>query len=180
MIKSFEILRPANIPYRLLSFEFFFENVNSPVVNFYHAAGMHLNYLQVRIAYALHQHEFYQLLHLQNRNEPHEPKYNWLLMKANLDDHPAIQTHIEIEAEEERPLPSIASQWLVHRLPGVGSEMILSANENTLHHHFVCNEITNEMYDIPLLRLSYLNSYTRFSDILNLWFNEENRLLPLL
>lgn len=179
MIKSFEIVRPANIPYRLLSFEFFFENVNSPVVNFYHAAGMHLNYLQVRIAYAFRQHEFYQLLQLQNTNEPHEPKYDWLLMKANLDDNPAIEVHIEIEANDERPFPSIASRWLIHRLPKVGSEIIVSANENTLHHHFVCNEVTNEMFGILLLRLSYLNSYTKFNDILNTWCNEENKLLPL-
>jgi hypothetical protein len=179
MIKSFEILRPAGIPYRLLSFEFFFENVNSPIVNFYHAAGMHLNYLQVRIAYAVSQHEFYQLLHLQNRDDPHEPKYDWLLMKANLDGNPGIPVRIEIESEEEREAPSIVNEWMLHRLPKAGNELIITTSENTLHHHFVCSETRSDMYGIPLLRLLYLNSYAKFYDILNTWFNEENKLLPL-
>lgn len=179
MIKAFEIVRPANIPYRLLSFEFFFENVNSPTVNFYHAAGMHLNYLQRRIAYAIQEHEFYQLLHLQNRNDPHEPKYDWLLMKGIFDDHPSIPVRIEIEAGAERQPPSIESEWFLHRLPGAQNEFIVDANENTLFHHFVCSEVVSDVFGLPLLRLIYLNSYTRLNDILNSWFDEENKLLPL-
>jgi hypothetical protein len=180
MIKSFEILRPANIPYRLLSFQFFFENVNSPVVNFYHAAGMHLNYLQIRIAYAIQKNEFYQLLHLQNRDDPHEPKYDWLLMKGIFDEHQSIPVRVEIEDEKnDQQLPSVATEWLLHRLPHAGDELMVGTNGNTLYHHFVCNELSNEMPGLPLMRLIYLNSYTRFHDILNSWFNEENKLLPL-
>jgi hypothetical protein len=186
MLKSYEIIRPADVPYALLSFKFLFENMNTHIVDIYHASGMNLVYNIEKSCYLFPQNEFYQLLKLQNTGEPHIQKYNWLLVKGVFSDVPKIEAEIEIEDEE---ILSVLqpdnhfnkSQLFLHRLPEPGNEMVIADTSGTIFfHHFVCKEIvTGTTNYAPLISLSYLNSYHSQYQVVNLWSNEENKLAPL-
>jgi hypothetical protein len=185
MIKSFEIIRPADIPYRLLSFQFFFENINSHILNLYHAAGMNLIYHITKTCYLFPQNEFYQLLKLQNTEEPHEEKYNWILMKGIFDENPKIEADIEIENEKILDLLQPDNHFNkkrlhLHRLPEADNEIVISDKSTIIFHHFLCKEVLiNTTHNSPFINMIYLLSYTNFYHIINLWFNKENKLMPL-
>jgi hypothetical protein len=142
----------------------------------YHAGGMNLVYNLEKTCYVPAKNEFYQLLKLQNTEEPHIQKYNWLLMKGIFSDAPKIQTEIEIENEEIVNLLQPdnhfnKSQLLLHRLPEPGNEMVVAdTSETTLFHHFVCNEVLpGSMNYLPLISMRYLNSYNSYYHAVNRW-----------
>ena len=60
----------------------YFENQNTHIIDMYHAGGMNLVYNITKVCYVYPENEFYELLQLQNIEELHEPKYDWLLMKG--------------------------------------------------------------------------------------------------
>lgn len=186
MIKSFEILRPAGIPYRLLSFKFYFENVNTHILDLYHAAGMELVYFIAKSCYVFPQNEFYQLLQLQNTEELHEPKYNWLSVKGIFGEAPKTAAIIYIENEgllnTQQPNHHFnKDQLFLNRLPEPGNDIVISDTMNdSLFYHFFCNEVTGSSMRLsPFISMIYLNSYANIHEIINLWFDEENKLLPL-
>jgi hypothetical protein len=186
MLKSYEIIRPADVPYALLSFKFFFENINTHIVDMYHASGMNLVYNIEKTCYVPAKNEFYQLLKLQNKEEPHIQKYNWLLMKGIFSNVPKIEADIEIENEEIVNLLQPdnhfnKSQLLLHRLPEHGNEMVIAdIVPIACFHHFVCNEVLPGSVNYsPFINLNYLNSYNSSYQAVNRWCNEETKLAPL-
>ena len=186
MLKSYEIIRPADVPYALLSFKFFFENINTHIVDIYHASGMDLVYNIEKTCYLFHLNKFYQLLKLQNTDEPHIPKYNWLLVKGMFGEDAKIKAAIQIENEEIlnllQPDNNInKSHFFLHRLPEPRSDIVIADTSGTTRfHHFVCNEIVaGTMSHSPLISMNYLNSYYSDYQVVNLWCNEENKLEPL-
>src|SRR6266498_5166269 len=185
MIKEFVILRPPDFPYRLVSLYGYFYN-NHHLINFYHAAGMNLIYEQTKICYVFPQNEFYQLLKLQNTQEPHDPKYNWLLMKGIFGGEPTIQAHIEIENEEIleqlHPDNDFDKKHLkLHRMLECDDEIAISDKTSTKgFHHFLCNAVFSDILNyLPTISMTYLQFYKNLYPIINLWFDEENKLMPL-
>jgi hypothetical protein len=186
MIRSLEIIRPANIPYRLLDFDFFFNTINSHILNIHHLAGMNFIYQQMKMCYLFPQNEFYQLLKLQNTDEPHEAKYNWLVLKGVFGGAPGIAAGLDIENEE-------ILEWLqpdnhfdkshlhLFRMPERGNDIVImdEMSVNSFHHFYCVDILQDPQNYFPLLRLHYLNSYTNFYQVINLWFNEENKLEAL-
>lgn len=185
MIKRFEVLRPVDFPYRLIDFQFLFYNIDTPLINLYHAAGMSLVYKIVRVTHVYEQNQAYQLWQLQNMQEPHDKKYNWILIKLVMDENPQIPVNIEIENEERlallHPDYAVRKHLTVHKLPVIEDGIVLN-NKTGMHvfHHFLCNNISQDVtYSLPVLNLIYLQSYYDINDILNLWMDEENGLKPL-
>lgn len=186
MIKSFEILRPAGIPYRLLSFKFYFENVNTHILDLYHAAGMELVYFITKSCYFFPQNEVYQLLQLQNTEELHEPKYNWLLIKVIFGEAPKTKATIHIENEEllniKQPDHNFDKEQLFpNRLPESGNDIVISDTmKDSFFYHFYCNEVLPGSIGLPpFISIIYLNTYANPHEIINLWLNEEYQLSPL-
>ncbi|MGN6541520.1 MAG: hypothetical protein ACTHKY_12000 [Ginsengibacter sp.] len=186
MIKTFKIIRPQNIPDQLLSFKFFFENVNTHIVDLYHAGGMNLVYKIERSCYLAMQNEFYQLLQLENREEPHLQKYNWLLVKGMFAEEPKIKARIIIENLDSmnpflEPDQFNGSYVFLNKLPEPGNELvILDKSEKKMYHHFLCKEISEGFLDfLPRINLFYLTTYSNLFEVINLWCNEENKLKPL-
>jgi hypothetical protein len=186
MIKSLEIIRPADFPYRLIYFDFFFNTINSHILNIHHAAGMNFVYEQMKICYVFPQNEFYQLLRLQNTEEPHIQKYNWILMKGIFAGEPAIKADIQIENEEILDLLQQDNHLdkkhlYLYRLPERENDIVISEEmSTTVFHHFICNEAFISAPDsFPFINMIYLNSYNNLYHLLNLWFNEENKLMAL-
>jgi hypothetical protein len=184
MIKEFVILRPPDFPYRLISLYGYFYN-NHHLINFHHAVGMDLIYEQAKICYVFPQNEFYQLLKLQNSQEPHDSKYNWLVMKGIFAGEPAIDVYIEIENEEQLqqlyPDNYFNKRLKLHRMLENDDEITLTDNANTkVFHHFLCNAVFSDTLNyLPTISMTYLQSYKNIYPILNLWFDEENKLMPL-
>lgn len=183
MIKELVILRPVDFPYRLMSLEEFFYN-DHHVINFYHAAGMHLVYKQVRICYVIGDNEYYQLLQLQNVQEPHLSKYNWLLLKGVYGTAPGMAVKLNIEHEAAGILKQenhlINSFIYVHWMHEPGDEIILSDEKNPdRYHYFRCDSITEDAADpYHTINVTYLNAYNNIYTIINEWCNEENQLMP--
>ena len=184
MATSFQIIRPANLPDRLLSFEFYFENANTRIVNLYHAAGMSLVYNIKRLCYVFPKNEFYELLQLQNTQETHDKKYNWLLMKGICSVTQQISLNLIFENSEDTFAGNITHTSLheikAWKIPDRGSEIILSTySRSGVYEYFVCNELMDEDAKIPTIVTAYLGTYTSINDIINLWFDNENKLEPL-
>ena len=180
---SFEIIRPDGIPSRLLSFKFYFENMNTHILDLYHAGGMNLVYNINKTCYVFPQNEFYELLKLQNIEELHEPRYNWLLMKGMFGEQGNLAVDIEIENEETldllHPNNSFNKKHLsISKLPEQENEMVIGDTNKNIFHHFLCNEVSAGGR-VPIINMTYLSSYYDISQIINLWFDEENKLLPL-
>ena len=183
---SFEIIRPSGIASRLLSFKFYFENLNTHIIDMYHAAGMNLVYNITKTCYVYPQNEFYELLKLQNLKELHEPKYEWLLMQGMFGEKGNIAASIEIENEERLNLLHPNNDFdkktlLISKLPEPGNEIVINDKTKTeIFHQFLCNDVqAGTPTSSPSIIMTYLNSYTSVDDVLNLWFNEENKLKPL-
>lgn len=182
MIKELIILRPADLPYRLMSLEGFFYN-DHHVINFYHAAGMHLVYKQVRICYVIGYNEYYQLLQLQNVQEPHLSKYNWLLLKGIYGTAPGMAVKLDTGQETAGILKQQGNLTngcvYVHWMPDAGDEIAL-ADEKTpaCFHYFRCDSITENAALYHTINVTYLNAYNNIYTIINGWFNEENQLMP--
>lgn len=183
---SFEIIRPAGIASRLLSFKFYFENQNTHIIDMYHAGGMNLVYNITKVCYVYPENEFYELLQLQNIEELHEPKYDWLLMKGMYGERGSMATNIEIENEETlnllHPNNNFDKKFLfVSKLPEPGNEIVINDKTKTnIQHHFLCNEVLAGTANYPpLIILTYLQSYPSVDDIINLWFDDENKFMPL-
>ena len=183
---SFEIIRPAGIASRLLSFKFYFENMNTHIIDMVHAGGMDLVYDITKTCYVYPQNEFYELLELKNIEELHEAKYDWLLMKGMFGETGNTLVNIEIENEETlnllHPHHDFDKRILyLSKLPEPGNEIVINDKTKTeIFHHFICNELLagTRAYP-PSIIMTYLNSYTSVDDVLNLWFDEENKLMPL-
>lgn len=183
---SFEIIRPAGIASRLLSFKFYFENMNTHIIDMVHAGGMNLVYNIAKTCYAYPQNEFYELLELKNKEEAHEVKYEWLLMKGMFGERGNALVNIEIENEETlnllHPNNNFDKRILyVSKLPEPENEIVINDKTKTnIFHHFICDEVLagTAAYP-PSIIMSYLASYTGVDDVLNLWFNEENKLVAL-
>lgn len=183
---SFEIIRPAGIASRLLSFKFYFENMNTHIIDMYHAGGMNLVYNITKTCFVFPENVFYELLKLQNTEELHEVKYEWLLMKGMYGERGNMATHIEIENEETlnllHPNNNFDKKFLyVSKLPEPGNEIVINDKTKTnIQHHFLCNEVLSGATDYPpLIIMAYLQSFSSIDDIINLWFNKENKLTAL-
>jgi hypothetical protein len=186
MIKSYDVLWPADFPYRLMSFRFYFENVNTHMLNLYHAAGMNFIYEQIKICYVLPQNEFYQLLQLQNTEEPHNEKYNSILIRAVFGDEPKTEADLEIENEELmgilQPGARFNRHYLhLHRFPEAGNDMVLTDESRpSCFHHFVCSGILPGMPDErPVIRLVYSESCDGIFQIINPWLNDKDERVRL-
>jgi hypothetical protein len=173
MIKSLEVLLPIKFPYRLFSFKFFFENMNSHLLNMYHAAGMNLIYEQKKICYLFPQNEFYQLLKLQNIEEPHDPKYNSILIKGIFGEEPKIEADIEIENEEMLDILQPDNnlnryQLSLHRLPEPENDIVITdKSKSSYFHHFSCREVLLTTSDHPsFISMIYLESCNDFYQII--------------
>ena len=149
-----------------------------------HAAGMNLVYQIVKVCYVYPRNEFYELLQLQNTEEPHEAKYDWLLMKGMYGEGGNIKTDIQIENEETlhllHPYNSFDKKSLyINKLPETRNEIIINDKiKANIFHHFLCNEVLPGTTDYPpLIIMTYLKSYTSVDDVIDLWFNEENKLM---
>ena len=183
---SFEIIRPTGIASRLLSFKFYFENMNTHIIDMVHAGGMNLVYNIAKTCYVYPQNKFYELLELKNKEELHEQKYEWLLMQGMFSEKGNIMVNIEIENEETlnllHPNNNFDKRILyVSKLPEPGNEIVINDKMKTeIFHHFLCIEVLAGITVYPpSIIMTYLNSYTGVDDVLNLWFNEENKLMPL-
>jgi hypothetical protein len=182
MIKSLEVILPIDFPYRLVSFKFFFENYNTHTMNLYHAAGMNLIYEQTKMCYLFPQNEFYQLLELENTDEPHDEKYNWILMKGTYDNEPKIAADIKIENKEmlDNSQPGIhfdRQRFNLHRLPEPEDDIAISdQGESALFHHFSCREVLLTEGYYPLIGMIYLQSYYNPAEIINRWLDEKDKL----
>lgn len=183
---SFEIIRPAGIASRLLSFKFYFENMNTHIIDMVHAGGMNLVYDITKTCYVYPQNEFYELLELKNTEELHELRYNWLLMQGKFGIAGSQAVAIEIENEETlnllHPNNSFDKKYLfISKMPEPGNEIVINDKTKTdIFHHFKCNEILARTSAYPAsIIITYLNSYSSVDDVLNLWFDEENKLMPL-
>ena len=182
MVRSFDVLLPKDFPYALVNFRLYFQNYGTGTVNLYHAAGMELIYEQERICYVLPGDVFFQLLRLQNTGEPHERKYDVLLMKGWYDP---VKSRMDIEItnsdlmEALRPAYDIDSRWMeMPRLPEPGEELaVADRRDATVYHHFICREVPARTAArlVPLVRLEYLESATLL-EIVNAWLSDENRL----
>ena len=183
---SFEIIRPTGIASRLLSFKFYFENMNTHIIDMVHAGGMNLVYNIAKTCYVYPQNEFYELLELKNKEELHKTKYEWLLLKGMFGERGNTLLNIEIENVETlnllHPNNNFDKRILyVSKLPEPGNEIVINDKTKTeIFHHFSCNEVLagTPAYP-PSIIMTYLNSYIGVDDALNLWFNEENKLMPL-
>lgn len=183
---SFEIIRPAGIASRLLSFKFYFENMNTHIIDMYHAGGMNLVYDITKTCYVYPQNEFYELMELKNKEELHEAKYEWLLMKGMFGERGNSAVNIEIENEEKinllHPNNNFDNRFLfVSKLPEPGNEIVINDKTKTeIFHHFLCTELLSGTPAYPpVIIMTYLDSYTGVDDVLNLWFDEENKLMAL-
>ncbi|HEX5154033.1 MAG TPA: hypothetical protein VFW07_21450 [Parafilimonas sp.] len=183
MIKEFIILRPADFPYRLMSLVGYFYN-DHHLMNFYHAAGMELMYEQQKICYAIDEDNFYQLLKLKNTQEPHEAKYNWLVLKGIFGMPPGIEAQLKIENEEV--LSSEQKNFFkkllpLHRMIERGDELAIHVeNDFSILHHFKCNDVfRNNGAFLSTISVTYLGTYDHPYSIINLWFDEENKLMPM-
>ncbi|HVZ97256.1 MAG TPA: hypothetical protein VG847_10300 [Chitinophagaceae bacterium] len=182
---SYEILRPPDIPYRLLSFEFYFENANTRIVNLYHAAGMSLVYHIEKICYALPQNEFYELLKLQNISRLHDEKYNWLIMKVNFGEPPRMDAELLIEDPEDMnhlvPDDLTRARIKIGKLPEPGTEIILQDKTGkSLYYHLICEELLqNPAAQLPVIAAKFAGSFKSIAGIINLWCDEDNKLGPL-
>lgn len=182
---SFEIIRPADIPSRLLSFKFYFENLNTHIIDLYHAGGMNLAYYINKLCYIFPQNEFYELLKLQNIEELHEPKYNWLLMKGMFAGQGNTAVDIEIENEETLNLLHPNNNFnkkslFLSKLPEQENEIVIGDTDKNIFHHFLYIEVfAGSPGSRSFITMTYLNSYYDIYQIINLWFNDENKLLPL-
>jgi hypothetical protein len=187
MVKSFEIIRPVGFPYRLISFSFFFNTANTHIMNIHHAAGMDLIYEQVRMCYLFPDQEFYELLRLRNSGEPHDPKYNWILMKGIFGGEPVFDARLNVEYDGEITYlfyPGYDPGWEhfpLYRLPEPGNDMVmLGKDARPAFHHFQCSGLaTGGPDEGPVVDLVYLNTYDKFSRIINQWFTEENKQMML-
>ncbi|HTQ63187.1 MAG TPA: hypothetical protein VMI12_00220 [Puia sp.] len=179
MIKSLEILRPIDFPYRLFSFRFFFENINSHIINMHNVAGMDFIYEQIRICYVLPQNEFFQLLKLKNIEEPHQQKYETILMKGIFTKDDIIECKMSIENQKDYSSAynaAIENYIRLNKLPEIGDEIaIADKNAVNLFHHFSCFDIWHEgAKHLPLAKLVYLNSYNNLSEIINPWLDHKD------
>jgi hypothetical protein len=186
MIKSYDVLWPADFPYRLMSFKFYFENVNTHMLNLYHAAGMNFIYEQIKICYLFPQNEFYQLLKLQNTQEPHSEKYNSILIKGVFADAPKTEADLEIENEQLLDVLHSGSHFNkhhlnLHRLPEAGNDMVFTDESRpSCFHHFVCSEFLSGIADRhPLIRLLYSGSCGDFFEIINPWLSDKDKRVAL-
>lgn len=184
MVKTYQILRPHDIPYRLLSFQFYFENENSHMMNIYHAAGMSLLYHIARRCYVIPGNEFYQLLKLQNTAEPHEPKYDHLLMKGIFGGQPEVEANLTIENEDIFNLLQQDNHLYKHiclyKLPEPGNDLVIFEEQKKVYHHFTCAGILKAAPEgYLLINADYHNSYDHFYPVINSWLGEETKLQPL-
>lgn len=183
-IKEFIILRPVDFPYRLMSLVGYFYN-DHHVMNFYHAAGMELIYEQEKICYVIDEDNFYQLLKLKNTQAPHEAKYNWLVLKGIFGMRLGIEAQLKIE--NEKVLAGLKDQayifkklLLLHRMPEPGDELAMHADDCLGFHHFRCNAVfQNDDSFLFTISATYLSIYDHPYSIINLWFDEKNKLTPL-
>lgn len=183
MIRSFDVLLPRDFPYALVNFRFYFQNYGTGTVNLYHAAGMELIYEQERMCFVLPGTAFFQLLRLQNTGEPHERKYELLLMKGWYD---SAKGKMDIEISNP---DALISEWPhydfdvcrqdMQRLPQPGEELALADRQQShMYHHFRCAEVARSAADDhrPLVRLEYLESSSLLM-IINDWLPEGEHLL---
>jgi len=180
MIKSLEFVRPEDIPYMLLNFQFYFENENSHWINIYHAAGMQLVYHITKACYVFPQNCFYQLLQLHNKNEIHVPKYDWLLMKGAFEGIAKIKVGVVIENEDVFTTvhPEVQLEKTVldlHRLPEEGNDIVIMDRkaERSIFYHFFCSSAP-DLAESVYIHLFYLNTYDSIDRVLDLWFDENN------
>jgi hypothetical protein len=182
MIQSYEVIRPAGFPYRLVNFQYYFNTENSRIINLHHAAGMDLVYEQVKICYLFPQNEFYQLLKLQNKEEPHPVYYNWIVLKGIFGGRAAIAAELNIEnketMEEVQPGHAITNKGLyLHRLPEINNDIVICDEQSKLpYYHFLCTKVVTTPGAAPVIDLFYLQAYPGINQILNRWFDEENKL----
>lgn len=183
MIRSFDVLLPRDFPYALVNFRFYFQNYGTGTVNLYHAAGMELIYEQERICFVLPGVVFFQLLRLQNIDQPHERKYELLLMKGWYD---SVKAKMNIDISNRDLLES---SWPgydldlhrqdMQRLPQSGDELAVADRRySQIHHHFRCQDVSvvGREGDGPLVRLEYLESSSLLM-IINGWLPEGEQLL---
>ena len=107
-------------------------------------------------------------------------------MKGMFGERGNAPVDIEIENEETvnllHPNNNFDKKFLfVSKLPEPGNEIVINDKMKTdIFHHFTCNEILAGTRDYPpSIIMTYLNSYSSVDDVLNLWFDEENKLKPL-
>lgn len=185
MIKSFEVLLPKDFPYTLISFKFYFETYNTPIMNLYHAAGMNLLYEHIRICHLFPQNEFYQLSELRNTDEPHDEKYNLILMKGICDKGPKVPLDIDIENGELLDILRPGSQFNKHRLrldrlPKPADDLLISDERPGLFHHFSCGEVFKALPNgVPCVRLVYVTSVNDPLDVVRSWFADRDTPAPL-
>lgn len=188
MIKTFEVLRPVNFPYHLIDFTFFFYNVNTHLMNFHHAAGIDFIYEQERICYVFPQNEFYELLRLKNREEPHDTKYDWLLLKGIFAGNPTLEARLNILNRDELLTENPSALGLdgmalpLFRIPEHGNDIaILSKSDG--HDSYHCLEMQDitpgDQGGLPRMNVYYIGMSPTLTDIINLWFTDENKELML-
>lgn len=181
MVKSLEFIRPAGIPYSLLNFQFYFENENSRWINILHSAGMQLVYYKARTCYTFPQNEFYELLLLQNTEQLHETKYNWLVMKGVFEGVPSIKLRWAIENGKQfsRMHPENRldrEQFYFHRMPEPDNDIIISeGTSDPVFYHFFCSEVYIDPNKESEINLYYLNTYSSVDQILDRWFDENGQ-----
>jgi hypothetical protein len=145
---------------------------------------MSLVYFVEKICYVLPQNEFYELLRLENLEEPHNKKYNWLIMKGNFGTPPQIKASLIIDdRDEEKELhPEISSdQITVGKLPALGNEIALRLPGKNVYDHFSCEDILQDpLNPIPMIVANFMGAFKSVKEIINLWCDAENKLLPLL
>jgi len=187
MVKSYNVLLPEDFPGSLVSFQFFFENYDSHIMNLYHAAGMNLVYELARACYAWPQHELYQLWLLENTQEQHLKKYEVLLMKGSFAGPPAIETRILVMHDgdawdEETPPPFVGRRLRLHRLPEPGDDLVIADEARPgVIHHLRCTAVIPAPHRAggPLIRTSYIATRYTLLEVINGWLDEDHRLRSL-